>query len=99
MAKSKLFSLIVAAFYLIYFSVTTLINNPKNIVTVVSMLLIWLLPPLALIWYAEQIGLFLGRSRYQYLKPNWAVLVQFAGWVLLLLPVFMFIFEKLNIKP
>ena len=59
----------------------------------VLLLLTKLLLPLALIWFPEELGQYAGTVRLQIMsQPTPAGFVRFAGWALLLMPVWLPIF-------
>ena len=96
MGKSRLFSLVVAIGYVVFFGIfhfSELLAWDAAVTTPFGVLIIWLLISLGVIWFAEQFTPFLESSRW-ILEPNWTVFVHFVGWVLLLLPAGVMVVKK-----
>ncbi len=80
----KIISLIIALGYLITIMVKT--GGAENFV----MALVLIIPPLALIWFAEELGNYMGpmggsQWRANYPSPAW--LIRIFGWLFLLAPL------------
>ena len=97
MSKSKLLSLFVSAFYVIAFIffdwqepfATTLLQGFGGLLLCLSI-------PLGCIWFSDEIAVVFDRGRWPELNPNWAVVVSFFGWLLLLLPLIYFIVKRIK---
>jgi len=92
MSKSKLLSLFVSAFYVMAF--IFLIGRELSVG--LGFLLLYLSIPLGCIWFSDEIAVVFDRGRWPELNPNWAVVVSFFGWLLLLLPLIYFIVKKIK---
>lgn len=85
MRVSRILSLLVATGYLV---ASFLSSRPE----VGLRMIVFLLFPLALIWFGEELGDFTGNWGGHYIdekSPGW--LLSVLGWVLLLVPLFLFL--------
>ena len=97
MSKSKLLSLFVSAFYVIAFVfLVSRAPSASNVLQGLGVLLICLSIPLGCIWFSDEIAVVFDRGRWPELNPNWAVVVSFFGWLLLLLPLIYFIVKRIK---
>ncbi len=97
MSKSKLLSLFVSVFYLVAFVCLASRTHPLRVVMQgIGALLICLLLSLGCIWFSDEIAVVLDRGRWPELNPDWGFFVRIMGWVLLLLPVIIFVFRKIT---
>lgn len=92
MNKSKLLSIILTLFYLIgsYF-----VGGLEAFLKFI----IFLIFPIACIWFSNEIGQFTGVVRWHGVsKPTPGIFVAFGGWLLLLLPIIAIIISAIANK-
>ncbi len=90
MEKEKLISVIISLIYLIVASIYVGIEGALKTLT-------FLVLPIACIWFSEAMGDWVGFfGRANITKQTPGCLVKFMGWILLLLPAIIFIFQILN---
>ncbi|MFH1259182.1 MAG: hypothetical protein ABII74_05130 [Elusimicrobiota bacterium] len=92
MNKRKLLSIIISAFYLF---VSYLMGGPELFLKCI----IFLIFPLAGIWYSNELGQFTGIVRMHWVSnPTPGIFVEFAGWLLLLFPIILAIISSISNK-
>jgi len=100
MELSKLISLFIAALYLIFYICSIVFGAERNdlLVSILSGdtigILAWLALSLGCIWWGDELGEGLVGAKFGLVSstsPGWAV--KMMGWILLVLPTFIFILK------
>ncbi len=92
MTKGRIISAAIAVFYVVVASLTSGAEAAFKLIA-------FLILPLGCIWYGEALGSFKGLMRGQYVDTATpGCLVTFVGWIILLLPVFMAVFNLFSQK-
>jgi hypothetical protein len=98
MSISRLLSLILAGIYLLVPLVYYFSGDEESLESFFNVLA-FLVLPMVCIWYGDEMGEWMGTMRLHQItsiSPGWAVV--FMGWIVLSLPVLMFIVSMITDK-